>query len=114
MGLYAEIIAIGPFTEGLAEYLEYDATMYSETNEGSIVNMTLFGISEGTTLSREFANIFGITDARDFNQHKIVNNSIDFDLLEDFIRSYNHYKEDAITLKELNRNGFEFHFAPNG
>ena len=65
MGMYAEVIAIGPFSWDLLDKLEYGKSHY----EGAIVNQTLFGIGEGTTTGHEFAACLGITNGWDFNQH---------------------------------------------
>lgn len=73
MGLYIEIIAIGPFSEVARKYLGYPDESYDGTEAGAIVNCTLFGIVEGTSLGKEFASCLGVTDVWDFNQHKIVN-----------------------------------------
>ncbi len=114
MGIYAEIIAIGPFSKDIIEYLEYGADCYSHTKEGAIVSQTLFGIVEGSSLSAEFAEILGISNPWDFNQHKIVNDDIDFKLLRKFINVYGDYERDALKLEVLSKKGFDLHFVPNG
>ena len=114
MGMYAEILAIGPFSKEVARYLEYDPTYYAQTVEGVIVNMTLFGISEGSAVSRVLAKALGITDPWDFNQHKLSNGAIDCSALTDFAKCYCHYADDVEVMKALLKHNFEFHFAPNG
>jgi len=114
MGMYAELIAIGPFSAAIVDHLEYSADRYIETKEGSIINQTLFGITEGNALSKTLATILGISDAWDFNQHKVDVDSIDFAKLIEFGETYSDYAGDVKTLQILSNNGFEFHFSPNG
>ena len=71
MGMYAEILAIGGFKQELVECFEYPEKHYAQTLEGAPMILHLFGIVEGSSLSWEFASFFGITNAWDFNQHKI-------------------------------------------
>ena len=114
MGMYAEVICIGPFSKDIAQYLEYNEERYTDTLEGAIISVTLFGVSEGNTLSRELAVTLGISDAWDFNQHKIDKNAINFTALELFVETNSIYAKDANALEVLSKNGFEFHFVPNG
>lgn len=114
MVMYAEIIAIGPFSRDIVGFLEYPKPYYENTREGAIVNLTLFGIVEGTALSTQFAKIFGVMDPWDFNQHQINGHAIDFEALHDFVKTYKEYEKDAKKLEVLSKHGFEFHFAPNG
>ena len=114
MGMYAEIIAIGPFSKDILEYMEYSEVYYRDTKEGAIITRVLFGVSQGTTVGHEFANCFGITDGWDFNQHKISNSKVDLELLKAFVLRYDEYEDDYKIFKVLLDKGFEFHFAPNG
>ena len=79
MGMFAEILAIGGFKPELAPRLEYPVGYYAGTEPGTIVIRTLFGIHEGSSASRRFAQFLGIDDPWDFNQHKIDAQRIDFD-----------------------------------
>ncbi len=114
MGMFAEVIAIGPFSRDIIGQLEYSEVHYKDTNEGSIVNLTLFGIGEGTSVGQEFASCLGITNGWDFNQHKICNERINVNALREFVSRYSDYDQDVETLIVLMEKGFEFHFAPNG
>ena len=114
MGMCAEIIAIGPFTEAVANILDYRPELYAATTEGAIVSRRLFGITEGSTVSRMFAAYLGISDAWDFNQHRIDNSKIDFVGLEEFGRRYDSYADEVEVLESLVRSGFELHFRPQG
>lgn len=114
MGMCAEVIAIGPFTKRIVDLLDYQADLYARTAEGAMVTCRLFGISEGSSLSSEFAELLGISDAWDFNQHRIENVNIDFEGLKKFGEIYDHYADDVIALEVLANSGFELHFRPEG
>jgi hypothetical protein len=114
MGMCAEIIAIGPYTKSIAGFLDYSAERYDATREGSVISRRLFGINEGSTLSREFAAHLGISDPWDFNQHKITNADIDFIGLKAFGHMYNQYADEIKIFEMLVKVGFEFHFRPEG
>ena len=114
MSMFAEVIAIGPFSRNIIKQLEYGEVYYKDTKEGAIVNMTLFGIGQGTSVSQEFAYCLGITNGWDFNQHKICNEEVDVSALREFVSRYTDYYQDAETLIVLMQNDFEFHFSPNG
>lgn len=114
MGMCAEIIAIGPFSRSIVEFLDYRTDLYAKTAVGSMISCRLFGISEGSTLSRTFAELLGIKDAWDFNQHKIENGKIDFVGLKKFVEVYDHYADDVLALEALVNSGFELHFRPEG
>jgi len=114
MGMCAEIIAIGPFSKTVAEFLDYRPDLYATTAEGSMISRRLFGISEGSSLSCEFAELLGIKDTWDFNQHKIENEKINFAGLKKFGEFYDHYADDVAALEVLAHSGFELHFRPEG
>lgn len=114
MGMCAQIIAIGPFSRVVAEFLDYRSDLYSATMDGAIVSRRLFGISEGSTVSREFAGYLGISDVWDFNQHRIDNAKIDFIALRRFGETYVDYADEIEILEVLVRSGFELHFRPEG
>ena len=114
MGMCAEIIAIGPFSKAIAEFLDYRPELYAATIEGAIVSRRLFGIAEGSMVSREFAVHFGINDAWDFNQHRINNAKIDFVGLKKFGEVYDYYANEISVLNILVKSGFELHFRPEG
>ena len=114
MGMCAEIIAIGPFSKEIIGFLDYRPDLYATTAEGSMISRRLFGISEGSSLSSEFAELLGVRDAWDFNQHKIENGKIDFVGLKRFCEIYDHYADDVNALEVLAKSGFEMHFRPEG
>ncbi len=114
MGMCAEIIAIGPFTRAIAELLDYRSELYATTAEGAIISRRLFGIVEGSTVSRMFATHLGINDTWDFNQHKVDNTKIDFVGLRGFVQQYDSYADEVAILEALANAGFELHFRPEG
>jgi hypothetical protein len=114
MGMCAEIVAVGPFTRAVVELLDYQPEFYAATAEGAIISRRLFGITEGSIVSRMFAAHLGINDAWDFNQHKVNNAKINFVGLREFGRIYDSYADEIEVLEALVRAGFELHFRPEG
>lgn len=114
MGLSAEIIAIGPFSQDVVEFLGYPVAFFANTKEGAIVTCRLFGIAQGSTLSRHFASLLGVSDPWDFNQHRIDRALVDIAGLEAFGEQYPDYESDVQALKVLLRAGFDVHFRPEG
>jgi hypothetical protein len=114
MSMCADIIAIGPYSKSIVEFMEYPETVYASTRDGAILTRRLFGIYEGSSLSREFATLFGINDPWDFNQHQIDNSKINIPGLRAFVQLYEQYDHDLVILEALIGAGFELHFCPNG
>jgi len=114
MGMCAQLVAIGPFSQEIACWLSYRAELYANTRHGTVVTHYLFGIGEGSTLSRQFAGLVGISDPWDFNQHQIDTSAVDWVGLKAFAADYPHYDEDVEALAALSKAGFTFHFRPEG
>lgn len=114
MGMCAQILAIGPFSADIASWLSYRAEMYANTKQGTVVTHFLFGILEGSTLSRRFAALLGISDPWDFNQHQVDPLAVDFVGLRAFSEEYPEYSHDVEALDALIKAGFSFHFRPEG
>lgn len=114
MSMCAEVIAVGPYARQFRDYLEYSDYKYEGLNEGAIITERLFGILEGSSMSRRFASLLGIDDPWDFNQHKIKNENIDLVGLREFVEIYDDYMPDFDKLVMLKDFGFEFHFRPEG
>lgn len=114
MGMSAEIIAVGRYSAAIARLMDYPANYYASTKEGTIVTRRLFGISEGSTLSCEFAALLGISDPWNFNQHKLDGSKIDVDGLRRWAKLYSDYLDDVEAFDGLLRARFEFHFRPEG
>lgn len=114
MGMFAEIIAIGPFSPEVAGFLGYPSGLFANTKDGAVVTCRLFGIAEGSTLSRQFAALLGVADPWDFNQHEVDRSMINVPGLEAFGQQYPDYEADVQALKALLSAGFAFHFRPEG
>lgn len=114
MGMFAEILAIGKFNQSIVNYLEYPEDFYKDTKDDVAVLVGLFGIREGSSLSREFAALLGLTDPWDFNQHKLDPKHFDKNGLNQWVNIYGDYKEDLKALFALADEEFEFYFLPNG
>jgi hypothetical protein len=114
MGMCAEVIAIGPYSKAVEGMLDYAPSNYANTKNGVLISCRLFGILEGSTLSRQFAALLAISDPWDFNQHRLEVAKVDMLGLKDFGRSYPAYQPDIEAFEVLLNNGFEFHFRPEG
>jgi hypothetical protein len=114
MGMCAEIVGIGSYSKSVSCFLDYRSEFYATTLEGAVVSRRLFGIEQGSSLSRTFAALLGIADPWDFNQHKLIPSRIDLVGLREFGKQYPEYREDVHTLEALLQAGFEFHFRPEG
>ena len=114
MGLCAEVIAVGPFSDNIVDVLEYPNGYHRIVKPGAIITESLFVIYEGSTVSRERARLLGISDVWDFNQHKIDNENINEAGLREFVIDFEDDAHDLAVFMTLKRNSFEFHFRPNG
>lgn len=114
MGMCAQIIAVGSFAKELIPFLEYPTGHYARTIDGATISRRLFGIVEGSRLSRELASLFGITDPWDFNQHKVAATKINLAGLHEFAKQYRDYAADVDAVEALMKAGFDFHFRPEG
>lgn len=117
MGLCAEILAVGPFSQDVANLLEYPSDCYATTRPGSRVVAFLFGIVEGSTAGREFARALGISEAWDFNQHFIDPSRIDFAHVRAVLSRLSEgdsYLRDVERMEAFAKHGFELIFLPNG
>ncbi len=113
----AEILAIGPFSESIADALSYPAHYYEHTQAGTTVLTTLFSYLPGSSSSREFAGLLGISDPWDFNQHRIDPSRVELDALKRYfatLQDGEQYVEELTQFARLRDAGFEFYFLPNG
>jgi hypothetical protein len=117
MGLDANVFAWGPFAPEIASYLLYPAVFYSRTAPGTLVITELFDSFSGTGASKKLAACLGISNAWDFNQHKIDPEKIDAQALRALFKTL-EYEEDNLkdleALLALRAGGFQFVFRPNG
>ena len=117
MGMSADVIAIGPFSEDIADVLGYPAEDYARTRPGVRVVTCLFaeGMS-GTTTSRMLAERLGIDDPWDFNQHEFDPAGVDLDGLRAFLGAMEYaedYLPDIDRFRRLRDKGFAFFLRPN-
>src|ERR1044072_560103 len=99
--LCADLIAWGPYSSEIAQFLEYGADAYRLTEPGALVVTELFGITEGTHAGKQFAFCFGIADVWDFNQHKINPENIDLDRLRALLERLDERERYAGQLEAL-------------
>jgi hypothetical protein len=116
MGMCAQILAVGKFSRDVVPYLEYPEDHYRHTHEGAPVVRFLFGIFEGSSRSREFAQCFGIDDPWDFNQHRVDANKADLKKLYELFSGdeTDERRRDVEAFEVFRKKGYEFYFVPNG
>lgn len=114
MGMCAEIIAIGPYSNAVRHFLDYGPDVYTTVQEGATITCRLFGIMEGSRVSREFSALLGVADPWDFNQHRLQAPMVDAAGLRRFSERYPDYSEDVEAMLALMDAGFELHFRPEG
>ena len=107
MGCDAEIIAIGPFSEGIVPALSYSAKQYQGIANGAIVVTCVFA-ALGSTESEKLAQCFGV-GRWDLGRHVLDAARADLATLRrDFDeRGTEHF----LALREA---GFQFYYMPNG
>ncbi|NHZ63725.1 hypothetical protein [Massilia genomosp. 1] len=106
MGLDAEVIAIGAFSQDVIGALEYHPDYYASVGEGEIVFVHVF-LAFTSDASHALAKAFGV-GAMDLGKHHLnphaarINDLIELFGVDDV--------EQFIVLRD---NGFNFYFAPN-
>lgn len=119
MGLFVEILSIGPFERTLVEYYEYPADRYVSVQPGTPIVTVLFGIVEGTSAGKKIAQTVGISNVYDFNKHQIDIAKIDFAAMEETLSALagweegDQYKNDLASLKAFARHGYDLYLIPN-
>lgn len=108
MGMNAEILAIGPFSEILLSHLPFDRTYYENMHEGRKVIISVFGAMPGTSTSTQLAACFNI-DPWNFAQHKLDPSKVDLEKLTGVVG-----EQLKVCFVDLVHHGFEFYFLPNG
>lgn len=118
MGMEASVLAIGPFSADVADCMDYPAEYYKTTRPGMTVVTELFGHWWGSGMSTDFAKRLGISDAWDFNQHKIDPAKIDVDGLKALFPEWGETGSDCLVdldkMLKLSSHGFQLFFRPNG
>ena len=107
MGLDAQVIAIGPFSQEIAKYLEYDSDAYDHVLEGATVISNVF-IAPTSDYSHFLAECFGI-GALELGKHELNPDHAD---IESLLAS--DFAENVPEFLKLRETGFKFYYLPNG
>jgi hypothetical protein len=107
MGLDADVIGFGPFSDSIRECLDYPEDYYESTNEGQLVVVSFFPCVTDEQ-SRFLAESLGC-EVWDFNTHEIDAGRVDRSKLEQLFR-----EEDVKWFFRCMRKGFKFFYRPNG
>lgn len=118
MGMYGQVLGIGPFRTALVPYLTHPAERYAGTRDGAVIVEVVFETPEGSSRSRQLAACFGV-DPWDFSSHKLEPSRVDLDALNAMFGSSTRGAGSAppaplerfLRLREAT---FEFYFLPNG
>lgn len=106
MGLDAQVIAIGPFSDDVLPCLEYGALCYAEVEQGTTVVTNLF-IACTSEASHALAKAFGV-GAMELGKHHLSPIGTDMALLRE------HFGErDVACFERLAERGFQFYYLPN-
>jgi hypothetical protein len=114
MGLDADVICIGQFSNGIAECLNYDPEDYDDVQEGRIVTATFFRCVS-TSQSKKLAAALGV-DPWDFNTHAILKDKVDWEALKE-ISLWTDEGEDEVMRRFkflLEEKNFICVYRPNG
>lgn len=83
VGMDASVLAIGPYSEEIAQYLPYEAEKYSKTQKGTQVVVPFLFECVTTKESVELASLLGV-EPWNFNTHAVEKENIKWDSLEKF------------------------------
>lgn len=106
MGLDAEVIAIGPFSQCVLNALEYGPNFYSNVEEGVLVIVHVF-LACNSENSHLLASAFGV-GAMDLGKHHLSAQRANLSALREAFGESN--VRQFLTLRD---NGFDFYYAPN-
>jgi hypothetical protein len=106
MGLDAQLIAIGPFSAGVASALEYGPDYYSGVEPGATVVSNVF-IAGTSDASHKLAAAFGV-GVMELGRHKLEASRANIGALIDVFGEQN-----VAQFQCLVRHGFSFFFLPN-
>jgi len=121
MGLDANILCIGKFSEDIKNALDYshkddteDEDAYADTAEGTIVISHLCNCNT-TDQSMRLSDALGIEDPWDFNQHAFTEERVDWDELIELSDNCAEWDIDDVNyLRDLLNKGFLCIYQPNG
>ncbi|MEM6972352.1 MAG: hypothetical protein AAF577_06060 [Pseudomonadota bacterium] len=117
MGMYGEVLAVGPFSPALVEHYDFPSRYYVGLDERTTIVTFLFGILEGSSATRDLANGLGITDCWDFNQHRLNPSTVDMPALYDSVARLSEgdsYRHDLKRLEAFLAQDYTCYFMPNG
>lgn len=110
MGMYGEVLGIGPFRRELVPYLQQPYEWHEETREGAVIVVPVFDSPEGSTRSRELAHCMG-AEAEDFNTHALDPWRVDVEAVRRFLNPKEEHRLKCFL--KLRDAGFAFFFRPN-
>jgi len=113
MGLDAELLLLGPFSEEVKSFLDYPPEYYDDTNDDTVVTRSMFSCVT-TDQSYELAEIVGC-EAWNFNTHIVRKENVDIPALTEFVeRNADSVFKDIKTFMFLLDKGFTCIYMPNG
>ena len=107
MGLDAQVIAIGPFSQEVADSLEYGAQRYAGVPVGATVITTMF-LAPTSSDSHALAAAFGV-GALEMGKHHLDAGRADLTQLRDLCS-----EREVADFLNLRAHGFQFYYLPNG
>ena len=107
MGLDAQVIAIGPFSQDTVAAMEYTPDAYSGVSEGQTVVTNVF-VAPTSVVSHALAEAFGV-GAMELGRHHLNPQAADLQKLEALFG-----KSDVQRFSLLRKHGFNFYYLPNG
>lgn len=108
MGMDAELIAIGPFSQAVVEHLDYPKDFYEDTPDGATVITSLFACGSSDS-SHGLAKAFRV-DSWQFQEHcNLDGRGADLDELRVWFEP-----DDIVDFLALRTAGFKFYYRPNG
>ena len=106
MGLDAQVIAIGPFSNEIASALEYEPKFYVDVPPGTTVVSNVF-IAETSATSHALAAAFGV-GAMELGRHRLDATVASLAQL-----AAEFGERDVENFERLRAQGFEFFYLPN-
>ncbi|OWQ45660.1 hypothetical protein CDL60_17445 [Roseateles noduli] len=106
MGLDAQLIAIGPFSQDIASALEYGPTAYADVTPGATV-VTNVLVACTSSASHLLAKAFGV-GAMELGKHHLRPETADLALLRQEFGD-----NDVDKFQRLAAHGFQFYYLPN-
>lgn len=107
MGLDAQVIAIGSFSEDVVNALEYGTERYAGVEPGQIVITNVFVAPGLSSVSYELARAFGV-EAMELGKHQLDPHAADVRWLESVFG-----EQDTAKFVLLRQHKFNFYYLPN-